>query len=95
MRKHEPEAHSNFGGLALLAACSGQSDDQQAQSASTQQTEAKASGEWVLHGQNGGEQRHSPLALINKDNVSEVGLAFSYDDFIVRGRTYRGTQSTP
>lgn len=51
--------------------------------------------EWLLHGLSAGEQRHSNLDKINLENVSEIGLAFSFDDFIVRGRTNRGAQATP
>ena len=81
-------------GLAVaLASCSGDSDNQTSESRNVSQT--TPSGEWTLYGQDGGEQRHSPLTSINTENVTNVGLAFSYDDFVVRGRTHRGAQSTP
>ena len=51
--------------------------------------------EWPLHGYGFGEQRYSPLADISTDNVDSLGLAFSFDDFTVRGRTHRGTQASP
>ena len=51
-------------------------------------------GEWLLHGHSHGEQRFSPLDQINAENVSELGLAFEYTDFIVRGRTNRGVEAS-
>ena len=51
-------------------------------------------GEWILHGHSLGEQRYSPLEQINHQNVSELGLAFEYTDFIVRGRTHRGVEAS-
>lgn len=56
---------------------------------------ATPDGEWLTHGLSPGEQRHSPLDTINLDNVADLGLAFSFDDFVVRGRTHRGAQATP
>ena len=52
-------------------------------------------GEWLLHGQSGGEQRHSPLTQINAGNAERLGLAFEFDDFTRRGRAARGMQATP
>ena len=52
-------------------------------------------GEWVLHGYNGGEQRYVPSAQINDGNVHRLGLAFSYDGILNRGRVLRGAQATP
>ncbi len=52
-------------------------------------------GEWLLHGLSQGEQRYSPLARINANNVNDLALAFEYRDFVVRGRTERGLQATP
>ncbi|MGH6613344.1 PQQ-dependent dehydrogenase, methanol/ethanol family [Sphingomonas sp.] len=34
-------------------------------------------------------------AYITKDNVSRLGLAWEFDDFVVRGRTHRGMEATP
>lgn len=51
--------------------------------------------EWPLYGHGFGEQRFSPVADITRANVGTLGLAFSFDDFIVRGRTHRGAQATP
>ncbi|MBL8643909.1 MAG: PQQ-dependent dehydrogenase, methanol/ethanol family [Rhodospirillaceae bacterium] len=53
------------------------------------------SGEWPMNGLNGAETRHSPLTQITKDNVQRLGLAWSYDKFVVRGRVHRGNQGTP
>ena len=81
--------------LAALATCSKPVEQQDLTPQAVAADVATESGEWVLYGQDGGEQRHSPLTRINKENVSELGLAFSYEGFIVRGRTLRGTQATP
>src|SRR5712671_2627383 len=40
---------------------------------------AGESGEWLSYGLNQSENRFSPLALINTANVSQLGLAWSYD----------------
>lgn len=55
----------------------------------------QAAGEWILHGLSGGEQRYSALDQINTESVERLGFAFEYSDFVVRGRTHRGTQATP
>jgi PQQ-dependent dehydrogenase (methanol/ethanol family) len=36
-------------------------------------------GNWMVHGRTNSEQRFSPLKNVNLDNVSELGLAWSYD----------------
>lgn len=46
--------------------------------------------EWVTHGGNYAEQRHSRLNTITADTVKELGLAFSYDL-----GTSRGIEATP
>jgi PQQ-dependent dehydrogenase (methanol/ethanol family) len=46
--------------------------------------------EWLLHGNDVGEQRFSPLAQINRDNVGELGLAWHFDMY-----TRRGVEATP
>lgn len=51
--------------------------------------------DWTLNGLTAFEQRHSPLTDINPDNVDRLGLAWRYDDFVVRGRVHRGNQGTP
>ena len=47
-------------------------------------------GAWLSHGRTYDEQRFSPLAEINADNVSRLGLAWTYDT----GRD-RGHEATP
>ena len=46
--------------------------------------------EWALHGLDVGEQRYSPLDQITRDNVSDLGLAWSFDLY-----TRRGVEATP
>ena len=46
--------------------------------------------EWRLHGNDVGEQRHSPLRQINADNVNRLGLAWYFDMY-----TRRGVEATP
>jgi quinohemoprotein ethanol dehydrogenase len=41
--------------------------------------------EWPLHGLDSGEQRFSPLELIDRSNVSQLGLAWSLDTPYRRG----------
>lgn len=45
---------------------------------------------WPLHGNDVGEQRFSPLDQINRGNVGELGLAWSFDMY-----TRRGVEATP
>jgi quinohemoprotein ethanol dehydrogenase len=47
-------------------------------------------GEWMLHGRDFAEQRYSPLAHIDRNNVSRLGLAWSYDT-----GARRGMEATP
>jgi quinohemoprotein ethanol dehydrogenase len=47
-------------------------------------------GQWMSHGRDYSEQRHSPLAKINATNVKDLGLAW-FADFDTR----RGQESTP
>ena len=47
-------------------------------------------GQWLVHGRTPGEQRFSPLAAIDRGNVSSLGLAWSFD----LGST-RGVEATP
>jgi alcohol dehydrogenase (cytochrome c)/quinohemoprotein ethanol dehydrogenase len=46
--------------------------------------------DWLMHGRTYGEQRYSPLELINTTNVSTLGLAWSLDL-----DTARGQEATP
>lgn len=54
-----------------------------------------AGAQWTMNGYDTTEQRHSPLTLIDPGNVARLGLAWKFDDFIVRGRVHRGNQGTP
>lgn len=40
---------------------------------------------WLSHGRTYAEQRYSPLADINRDNIGQLGLAWSYDIGSLRG----------
>ncbi len=51
---------------------------------------ASAGEEWLSYGGTYDEQRHSTLTQINKENVGELGVAWSYDL-----ATNRGVESTP
>ena len=46
--------------------------------------------DWPLHGRTYAEDRHSPLEQINKENVKDLGLAWSYAT-----GTKRGMEATP
>jgi quinohemoprotein ethanol dehydrogenase len=45
---------------------------------------------WLAHGRTFGEQRHSPLAMIDDTNVDRLGLAWSFET-----GTGRGHEATP
>ena len=47
-------------------------------------------GEWLTHGRDYSEARHSPLKQINSGNVRRLGLAWSFDT-----QTNRGLEATP
>ena len=40
---------------------------------------------WLAHGRSYDEQRHSPLTAINQQNVSRLGLAWSFETGVERG----------
>jgi hypothetical protein len=50
-----------------------------------------APGNWMSHGRTYDEQRFSPLKQITADNVSQLGLVWSYD----LDTAHRGQESTP
>lgn len=50
---------------------------------------------WVKNGYDDKEQRFAPVSQINAENIDELGLAWTYQDYIVRGRVHRGNQGTP
>ena len=47
-------------------------------------------GSWLSHGRNYEEQRYSPLVQINKDNIGNLELAWSFDM-----NSTRALESTP
>ncbi|MDO9478136.1 MAG: PQQ-dependent dehydrogenase, methanol/ethanol family [Pseudohongiella sp.] len=51
---------------------------------------AASNSEWLTHGRSYSEQRNSPLNLINRNNVSELGLAWDFEL-----DTDRGQEATP
>lgn len=51
--------------------------------------------EWPLYGRTSDESRFSPLTQITTENVRSLGLAFQFQDFVVRGRVHRGNEATP
>jgi hypothetical protein len=51
---------------------------------------AEESGDWLTYGRNYGEERFSPLGQITKQNVSQLGLAWS-----LNLGTTRGIEGTP
>jgi len=68
--------------MLLIAGCG--------QSAPDTATTAPAPVEWSRHGNDPGEQRFSTLKQIDRDNVQDLGLAWSYDI-----PTKRGIEATP
>lgn len=56
---------------------------------------ADESREWPLYGRTFEEDRFSPLTQIGTTNVSTLGLAWEFNDFVVRGRTHRGNEASP
>ncbi len=46
--------------------------------------------EWTLHGLDNGEQRHSDLSQINRDNIDKLGLDWYFNLY-----TQRGIEATP
>ncbi|HEY1239244.1 MAG TPA: PQQ-binding-like beta-propeller repeat protein, partial [Bryobacteraceae bacterium] len=51
--------------------------------------------EWLSYGVNWSEQRYSPLSQINVDNVSRLGLAWSYDIPAASGNPQVHQEGTP
>src|SRR5882757_3885633 len=56
---------------------------------------ADETSEWPLYGRTSDDSRFSPLTQITTENVRSLGLAFLFQDFVVRGRTHRGNEATP
>jgi quinohemoprotein ethanol dehydrogenase len=79
----------------LLAACGGRDTRiAQADGFASVDTDristASAADEWLTYGGTYDEQRHSKLDLVNKANVAQLGVAWTYDL-----ATNRGVESTP
>ena len=75
--------------LVLITAC-GETPEPSGSSATDARAAAVPDSEWPLHGLNAEEQRYSPLAQINRDNVHRLGLDWSFDLY-----TRRGVEATP
>lgn len=90
--------------LAVLGACSEQTPDSAAQSATADASsesafaavtteriiDTGASDEWLTYGGSYDEQRHSSLTAVNRETVDKLGVAWTYDL-----QTNRGVESTP
>jgi quinohemoprotein ethanol dehydrogenase len=51
--------------------------------------------DWPVNGRTFSETHFSPLTQITAANVKDLGLAWEFDDFVVRGRTHRGVEASP
>jgi quinohemoprotein ethanol dehydrogenase len=78
-------------GGALLASCSPEAGDAYANVL----LDPPEAGEWPRAGRDMGDSHFSPLEQIRADNVDQLGLAFEFTDFLQRGRTEYGLESTP
>jgi len=58
-------------------------------------TGSKTGEEWISYGVNWSEQRYSPLNQINADNVSRLGLAWSFDIPLAPGNAQTHQEGTP
>ena len=83
--------------LALLAACgptekpATEPEAKAFAAVDTQRIETASGGaEWLTYGGTYDEQRHSSLTAINKDNVDQLGVAWTFDL-----TTNRGVEATP
>ncbi len=77
--------------LSVLVANGCQPDSSDSGSVtSTAMPDTSTNTEWSLHGNDAGEQRYSTLALINRDNVADLGLTWFFDI-----PTHRGVEATP
>ncbi len=79
----------------VVAACGSQSGGAAHRAAAVNTARLTAAdsepGNWMSHGRTYDEQRFSPLKQITADNVSQLGLAWSYD----LDTAHRGQESTP
>ena len=51
--------------------------------------------DWTQNGRTTMADYYSPLTSIDTRNVHSLGLAWEFDDFVVRGGIHRGTEATP
>lgn len=72
--------------VVILTAC----DEQDSNRTGGQNLASVEDVEWNSHGLTTDEQRFSPLVKIDRDSVSELGLAWSFDLY-----TRRGVEATP
>ena len=70
-------------GLAAASAIAGAADT------------ASDGSDWPLYGRTYQEARFTPLKQIDVANAGRLGLAWEFNDFVVRGRTHRGNEATP
>ncbi len=85
------------GCLLAASACSDSADNNEAPAAvgfaevdTKRILETSPGAEWLSHSGGYDEQRHSPLAQITRENVSNLGVAWTYDL-----ATNRGVEATP
>lgn len=78
--------------LLFLSACSGQDTGNPVVPGADA---AHSDLQWVKNGFDDMAQRFAPVSQMTPDNVDKLGLAWTYQDFIVRGRVHRGNQGTP
>lgn len=52
-------------------------------------------GDWPMRGRSFDGAWFSPLSDINTRNIKQLGLAWEFSDFVVRGRTHRGVEASP
>jgi quinohemoprotein ethanol dehydrogenase len=50
---------------------------------------------WPMAGRDAAGQHYAAIDQINAATLDRLGLAFEFRDFVVRGRTHRGTEATP
>ena len=77
-------------GIAL-SACSGGADRDSAALLGAPDD----AGSWPRAGRDLGDSYYSPLEGIDSGNAKELGLAWEFDDFLIRGRTHYALQTNP
>jgi len=89
-----------FAGAIILSACSGDSPPAELETPAGDGSSgvtierllnaARTPEEWLTYGGTYDEQRYARLSGVNKDNVADLGVAWTYDL-----ATSRGVESTP